>query len=132
MKLTSATLHALRGLIHLARHGGKAAVPSNAMPGNAQRRYLLRALKALERAGVLHSTRGPHGGYRLARPAKAISLLDVIEAVDGPVRGAAPPVAGDGAASLDRRLQAVCDAAAGTVRDTLRGITVAALARRGR
>jgi Rrf2 family protein len=129
MKLTSATLHALRGLIHLARHGGKAAVPSNAMPGNAQRRYLLRALKALERAGVLHSTRGPHGGYRLARPAGRITLLDVIEAVEGPIRGKLLPTAATAEGKqFDARLQVACDRVAEATRRRLRRVTLADLA----
>ncbi|GAB3651985.1 RrF2 family transcriptional regulator [Glycomyces tarimensis] len=49
--------------------------------------YLAKQLKALVRAGVLTATSGPRGGFRLARPAEAISLLDIVEAVDG---GASP------------------------------------------
>ncbi|MFI7278091.1 RrF2 family transcriptional regulator [Streptomyces sp. NPDC049879] len=45
---------------------------------------LAKQLQALVRAGVLAATTGPRGGFRLARPASAISLLDVVEAVDGP------------------------------------------------
>ena len=40
-------------------------------------------LKALSVAGLLSSTRGAHGGYRLAREANTISLLDIINAVEG-------------------------------------------------
>ncbi|MET0360429.1 MAG: Rrf2 family transcriptional regulator [Sphingobium sp.] len=39
----------------------------------------------LTRAGLLHSARGSGGGIRLARPAAAISLADVVEAVEGPI-----------------------------------------------
>jgi hypothetical protein len=49
--------------------------------------------------------------------------------VDGPVRGAAPPVGRGGAAALDRRLQGVCDQAAALVRRRLGKVTVAELAR---
>lgn len=42
-------------------------------------------LKALGRAGLVQSTRGVHGGYRLARPASDISAADVIDALEGPV-----------------------------------------------
>jgi Rrf2 family protein len=45
--------------------------------------YLAKHLQALANAGVLESVPGRHGGYRLARPAAAISLLDVVEAVEG-------------------------------------------------
>ncbi|MGB3387614.1 MAG: Rrf2 family transcriptional regulator [Pseudaminobacter sp.] len=46
--------------------------------------YLLKHLNALTAAGVLESLPGPSGGYRLARPAKDISLLDIVLAVEGP------------------------------------------------
>ena len=45
--------------------------------------YLAKHLQALSRAGILDALPGPRGGYRLARPAAAISVLDVVEAVEG-------------------------------------------------
>jgi Rrf2 family protein len=45
--------------------------------------YLAKQLQALVRAGVLAATTGPRGGFRLARPAADITLLQVVEAVDG-------------------------------------------------
>lgn len=42
-------------------------------------------LKALARAGLVHSTRGARGGYRLAHPPSEISAADVIDALEGPV-----------------------------------------------
>jgi len=42
-------------------------------------------LKELQRAGLVASTRGAHGGYALARPAGSISAADIIDAVEGPV-----------------------------------------------
>jgi Rrf2 family protein len=45
--------------------------------------YLAKHLQALARAGVLETVKGPRGGYRLARPATDISILDVVEAIDG-------------------------------------------------
>jgi Rrf2 family protein len=46
--------------------------------------YLLKHLNALTAAGVLDSVPGPAGGYRLARAAERISLLDIVLAVEGP------------------------------------------------
>jgi len=43
-------------------------------------------LKEFCKAGLLESRRGLHGGYRLARPANDISLLDVLSVIDGPVQ----------------------------------------------
>ena len=45
--------------------------------------YLAKHLQALARAGVLETVKGPRGGYRLARPATDITVLDVVEAIDG-------------------------------------------------
>jgi Rrf2 family protein len=47
--------------------------------------YLLKILQQLVRANVLRSKRGPRGGFFLARPAESITLLEIIEAVDGPL-----------------------------------------------
>jgi Rrf2 family protein len=45
--------------------------------------YLAKQLQALVRAGLLTATTGPRGGFRLARPASGITLLEIVEAVDG-------------------------------------------------
>jgi Rrf2 family protein len=45
--------------------------------------YLAKHLQALAGAGVLETVKGPRGGYRLARPAAEITVLDVVEAIDG-------------------------------------------------
>jgi Rrf2 family protein len=45
--------------------------------------YLAKHLQAMARAGILETARGRKGGYRLARPAGEITLLEVVEAIDG-------------------------------------------------
>ncbi|TLW94668.1 RrF2 family transcriptional regulator [Saccharomonospora piscinae] len=45
--------------------------------------YLAKQLKALVKAGVLSAAPGPRGGFRLARAPEAITLLEIVEAVDG-------------------------------------------------
>lgn len=52
----------------------------NAIP----ERYLVQILLQLKGAGLVHSTRGASGGYRLARPPETISLREVLTAIDGP------------------------------------------------
>jgi Rrf2 family protein len=48
--------------------------------------YLAKHLQALAQAGIVESTAGRKGGYRLAKAPAAISLLDVVDAVEGPAR----------------------------------------------
>lgn len=48
-------------------------------------RFLLRVAKKLKRAGIALSRQGPDGGFRLARPARDISYLEVIEAIEGEI-----------------------------------------------
>ena len=45
--------------------------------------YLAKALQSLSRAGIVESVPGRHGGYRLGVPAAEVTLLDVVEAVEG-------------------------------------------------
>jgi Rrf2 family protein len=45
--------------------------------------YLAKHLQSLARAEILETVKGPRGGYRLARPADDITVLDVVEAIDG-------------------------------------------------
>jgi Rrf2 family protein len=47
--------------------------------------YLLKILQQLVRANVLHSKRGPRGGFSMARTANKITMLQIIEAVEGPL-----------------------------------------------
>jgi len=83
--------------------------------------YLAKVLRPLVSAGFLYSLKGPHGGYRLAHPASTISVLEIIEAVDGAIRGHAPLVQAGGD-QLDRRLETICNQLAEAVRMELRKI----------
>jgi Rrf2 family protein len=129
MRLTLGCVYALRALEHLAAQpGGRPATARDiAEAQGAPKRFLLRALKALVSAGLLRSLRGPAGGYRLARPAAKITLLEVVEAVDGPIRGEAP-LAREGRGGFDSRLGAVCQAVADRVRRRLGKVRVSDLA----
>lgn len=48
--------------------------------------YLSKALQSLSQAGLVHTTLGPSGGYRLARPSADLTVLDIVEAVEGSSR----------------------------------------------
>jgi Rrf2 family protein len=131
MKLSHASGYALTVLVHLAQRSVGRPVASHvaAKARGLPETFLKSVLKPLVGAGVLVSLRGPNGGYWLARPAKEITLLEVVEAVDGPIRGEVLPVGQGANAALDRRLQQVCDGAAALVRGRLAKVTLAELAR---
>jgi Rrf2 family iron-sulfur cluster assembly transcriptional regulator len=130
MKLSAASSYAVRALAHLARRppGASERTHDIARAAGLADAQLAKILGRLVRAGLLSAVKGPGGGYVLARPARQITLLAIIEATDGRVGGAA--IAGaDGATPLDRRLQAACDDAAESLRQRLARVTLAELAR---
>ncbi len=79
--------YGLRAMIYLASIPQDAVVPFReiARQMDVPEDFLAKILKTLVDQGLVRSTRGPHGGYALARAPAAISFLDVIEAVEGPV-----------------------------------------------
>jgi Rrf2 family protein len=85
MKLTRRSEYALLALIHLARtrREGYVAVAEMAEAQGLPPKFLEQLLVALKHAGLVKSLKGPHGGYRLARPAEKISLAEVIRLLDG-------------------------------------------------
>ena len=131
MKLSFASAYALRALVHLAKSKENASSPSHVIAAaeGIPDRFLLKVLQRLVWARVLHGLKGQRGGYRLARPADCITLLQVIEAVDGPLQGTVPEVA---RGKLDELLQEICDGAAELVRQRLRKVTVHDLAAKGK
>lgn len=86
MRLTRETEYALRGLSLLARRPKGAAVVlrevarAEGLPSS----FLKKIFQKLTRHGILRSSRGPGHGYALAAPPGAISLMDIVEAVQGP------------------------------------------------
>ncbi len=92
MKLSRTVGYALQATLQLAEAEPGTPVPCSrlAAQGQMPERFLLQILRNLVTHGILHSTRGVDGGYALERPASDISLLDLIEAVDGPVFADAP------------------------------------------
>jgi Rrf2 family protein len=130
MKLTRASSYALHAVAYMATQKHNRPVPSHivARDRGVPERFLLKVLKPLVSARVLLSVKGPHGGYRLARPAQAISLLEIVEAVDGPIRGHSPLSQEMGNSLLNRKLEAICKEGADTTRRHLAKIRLSDLA----
>src|SRR5262249_36088388 len=127
MKLTRASSYALHAVAYMAAQKQNKPMASHivAKARGIPERFLLKVLKPLVGARVLHSIKGPNGGYRLARTPQDISVLEVIEAVDGPIRGVAPLSGGDSNGALDRKLDTICSQAAEATRKQLQKIRLA-------
>lgn len=88
MRITNAASYAITSLARIAAApSGQFISNSTICSGNEMpERFVLQILRHLVNAGILTSTRGVRGGYRLAKLAKDVTLLDVVEAVDRPIR----------------------------------------------
>jgi Rrf2 family protein len=91
-------------------------------------RFLLKVLKPLVSAQILLSVKGPNGGYRLARAANDVTMLEVVEAVDGPIRGNAPMNHDNPGDFLNKRLTQLTTQVADQARKQLSRIRVTDLA----
>jgi len=89
-------------------------------------RFLLKVLKPLVSARVLVSIKGPNGGYKLAKPAGDITMADIVEAVDGPIRGMAP-FSDETNSPLNKKLEAICQKSAEQVKRHLETVRVSEL-----
>jgi Rrf2 family protein len=129
MKLTRATNYAIHALVYMAgqKHNRPVASHHIAQARGIPERFLLKVLKPLVSARVLHSIKGPNGGYRLARPADEITMLEILEAVDGPIRGQATFFRDEGNGTLNKRLDQICNKAADQVRKQLQKVRISHL-----
>ncbi len=130
MKLSRASSYALHALAFMAQQKENSKPMAShhiAAARSIPERVLLKSLKPLAAARVLLSVRGPSGGYRLAKPAEEISMLEIIEAVDGPIRGHTPFVE-ETNKSLNHKLDAICNKSAEAIRGQLEKVSLAELA----
>lgn len=87
MKLSSRAEYGVRAMIALAinYHHGPVALKNIAFQEGISFNYLEQIFPSLRRTGLVESTRGTQGGYRLARPPEEVRIGDIIRAVDGPI-----------------------------------------------
>jgi Rrf2 family protein len=88
MQITRQADYAVRAVLYLARLGTteRAATSTVAEEQRIPPSFLAKIISQLSIAGLLHTSRGARGGVTLARDAKEITLLEVIEAIDGPIQ----------------------------------------------
>jgi Rrf2 family cysteine metabolism transcriptional repressor len=118
LAITSKSPYAVRALTELARSGAAGPVPIGEI---ARRRdipvqFLEGLFATLRRAGILQSQRGVKGGYSFARPPEEVTVLEVVEALEGRLGAEA-----EGEVWTD---------AVDAVRGVLGGVTIAEVAQR--
>lgn len=87
MQITRQADYAVRAVLHLARGGDqRTATSAIAEEQRIPPSFLAKIVSQLSIAGLLHTSRGARGGVTLARTPKEITLLEVIEAIDGPIQ----------------------------------------------
>jgi Rrf2 family protein len=87
MKLNQATDYAMRAVLYLSRlpQGQVVEAKLIAEEEHIPMRFLLKILRLLTKQGLVDSYRGVSGGYALAKEPKQITMLDVVEAIEGPI-----------------------------------------------
>jgi len=120
LAITAKSPYAVRALAELARSGGDAPVPLGEI---ARRRdvpvqFLEGLFGTLRRAGVLHSQRGVKGGYSFARSPEQVTVLEVVELLEGDLEAEARAAGSIWAEAVD------------ALRSVLGGLTIAEMAER--
>lgn len=87
MHVTSGADYGLRGLLYLAKQPtGRLVVASEiAEAENMPEYFFSKIFQHMAKAGLVSSVRGSSGGFSLARPKEDITVLEAIEAVEGPI-----------------------------------------------
>ncbi len=130
MRLGRAAAYAVFATAHLAEHQngspiqGRDIAESCGIPSG----HLLKILQQLVRAQILSSERGPAGGFVLRKPADEITLLEIVEAIDGPISGdlMLRSVSAE-KESTRQRLEQACRDVAGFAKDRLANTRVSDL-----
>lgn len=87
MRISRSTSYAVLAVGYIAKNRDKGIILSQVISKkyNIPLEYLLKILQQLVRANILRSKRGPQGGFTMAKASSRISLLEIIEAVEGPM-----------------------------------------------
>ena len=110
-RLSKRADYGLIAMKHLTLHNEHAySAPEIARTYNIPSELMAKVLQSLVRSGLLESHAGPTGGYALARAPEKISVIEVLEALEGPIQ--LTPCEGDDCEQLD-----LC-----SIRDPLRGV----------
>jgi FeS assembly SUF system regulator len=85
LRISKMTDYAILAMVELARDGGKLSAQRLAERVHVETPTISKVLKLLAQAGVVTSSRGANGGYRVARDAGEINVAEIIAAIEGPI-----------------------------------------------
>ena len=132
LKISEATSLALHAMAYLAVNGGGRSVSAREISGafSVSEAHLSKVFQRLARVGLVETQRGPGGGMRMARDPEDITLLEIYEAIEGPLSKntclLGRPACGDGGCVLGDLVEKVNR----QVGDYLGGTTLARVADR--
>ncbi len=124
MRFSTRTEYGVRAMLDLAERSGLGPVQSHDIASRQAipEPYLNQILTLLRKAGLIESRRGPGGGHLLARPAREVTLAELVEALEGPVTRPEECFAQAGRPLV---LQEVCREVAEATRRILSAVTLA-------
>ena len=119
MRVNRSTGYALLAMGYIAKNADKKIILSQDISRqyDIAPEYLLKILHELVRANVLRGKRGPRGGFSLAKPATKITMLEIIEAIDGPMTGQLNLAEQGGAEKFSARAEQVYEKAMAQARN---------------
>ncbi|MBI1336546.1 MAG: Rrf2 family transcriptional regulator [Phycisphaera sp.] len=130
MKLTKASTQAALALAYLSSRKDEGFIQARNVAEflDAPTDSALKILQTLARRGLLQSQLGRSGGYRFSGDPDRVSLLHVVEAIDGPIVSDIRISTGPQVDRMVTVLQSACDHAAAHIREDLNHVTIADLA----
>jgi Rrf2 family protein len=129
MKLSRTVVYGVQATLQLAQANSSGPIPCSqiASNGHMPERFLLQILRHLVTHGIMQSTRGVDGGYSLDRTPNEISLLDIIEAIDGRLNASLPGREGAQLSGSEHRLQQALEEVTSAMREQLSAIKISDL-----
>lgn len=94
MKISKKTYYGLRAVLALAQAEKPLSIHALAETEHLPQDYLEKILQSLRRAGLVEAKKGTAGGYSLVRPSKDISVWEILQELDGPLKTFVPPIKG--------------------------------------
>jgi Rrf2 family protein len=118
MKISRSTGYALIAVGYIAKNSGDGAILAAKISSeyNIPLEYLLKILQQLVRSDVLQSKRGPRGGFYLSRSRADTTLLDIVEAVEGPMTDNFEISTQANGADFCKKIEAICRTATNHVK----------------